>query len=225
VIQIQSITIREFRGIREVMLQPDGRNFVVSGPNGSGKSGVVDAIQFGLTGDISRLSGKGTAGLSVQRHGPHVDKRDDLEAAEVSLTLFVPDTGKTVVLTRNVKAGKTFTLTPEDPKIRAVMEEVALHPELTLSRREIIKYILVEAGERSKEIQALLKLDDVGQIRSILQTAKNKVSSAHSTAQRDLTNSEDAFRRHLDIKKISKEDVLAAINPRRNALAGCGKIG
>jgi len=218
VIQIQSITIREFRGIREVMLQPDGRNFVISGPNGSGKSGVVDAIQFGLTGDISRLSGKGTAGLSVQRHGPHVDKRDDPEAAEVSVTLFVPDTGKTAVLTRNVKDGKTFTLTPEDPKIRAVMEEVALHPELTLSRREIIKYILVEAGERSKEIQALLKLDDVGQIRSILQTAKNKVSSAHSTAQRDLTNSEDAFRRHLDIKKISKEDVLAAINPRRNAL-------
>ena len=87
-ILIQSITIREFRGIRELTVNPSGKSFVVSEPNGSGKSGVVDAIQFGLTGDISRLSGKGTAGLSVQRHGPHLDKRDDPEAAEVSLTLW-----------------------------------------------------------------------------------------------------------------------------------------
>lgn len=217
-IQIQAVTIRELRGIRELTLHPNGKNFVVSGPNGSGKSGVVDAIQFGLTGDISRLSGKGTVGLTVQRHGPHVDKRDDPEAAEVSLTMFVPETGKTVVLTRNVKTAKTFTPTPDDPKTKAVVEEVALHPELTLSRREIIKYILVEAGERSKEIQALLKLDDVGQIRSALQTTKNKLSSAHTAAQRDLTNAEDALRRHLDINKLSGEDILAAVNPRRKLL-------
>jgi predicted ATP-dependent endonuclease of OLD family len=218
VIQIQAVTIRELRGIRELTLHPNGKNFVVSGPNGSGKSGVVDAIQFGLTGDISRLSGKGTVGLTVQRHGPHVDKRDDPEAAEVSLTLAVPETGQTVVLARNVKNAKAFTLTPEDPKVRALLEEVALHPELTLSRREIIKYILVEAGERSKEIQALLKLDDVGQIRSALQTTKNKLSSAHTAAQRDLTNAEDALRRHLDIKKLSGEDILAAVNPQRKLL-------
>ncbi len=159
-IQIESVEIRELRGIRTLELKPARKSFVVSGPNGSGKSGVVDAIQFGLTGDISRLSGKGTVGLTVQRHGPHVDKRDDPEAAEVSLKLYVPETGKTVVMTRNVKTAKTFTLTPEDQNTRAILEEVAQHPELTLSRREIIKYILVEAGERSKEIQALLKLDD-----------------------------------------------------------------
>ena len=183
-----------------------------------GKSGVVDAIQFGLTGDISRLAGKGTGGLTVQRHGPHVDKRDDPEAAEVSLKLFVPDTGKSVVLKRNVKTAKTFTLTPEDPKVRAVVEEVAQHPELTLSRREIIKYILVEAGERSKEIQALLKLDDVGTLRSVLQAAKNKLSSAHTAAQKDLGNAEDALRRHLDIQRLSNDDILAVVNPRRKLL-------
>src|SRR5262249_11209806 len=135
-----------------------------------------------------------------------------------SLTLFVPDTGKTVVLTRNVKTAKTFTLVPEDAKVRAVLEEVAQHPELTLSRREIIKYILVEAGERSKEIQALLKLDDVGNTRSALQTAKNKLSSIHSGAQKDLGNAQDALRRHLDIKTLSKDDILAAVNPPRKVL-------
>jgi predicted DCC family thiol-disulfide oxidoreductase YuxK len=218
VIQIESVDIRELRGIRTLEITPRRRSFVISGPNGSGKSGVVDAIQFGLTGDISRLSGKGTVGLTVQRHGPHVDRRDDPEAAEVSLSLFVPETGKTVVLKRNVKTAKAFTLTPEDPKVRVVLEEVAQHAELTLSRREIIKYILVEAGERSKEIQALLKLDDVGNVRTVLQTAKNKLSSAHSGAQKDLGNAEDALRRHLDVKNLSKEDIVAAVNPHRKTL-------
>jgi hypothetical protein len=218
VIQIESIDIRELRGIRTLEIAPRRRSFVISGPNGSGKSGVVDAIQFGLTGDISRLSGKGTGGLTVQRHGPHVDRRDDPEAAEVSMTLFVPDTGKTVVLTRNVKTAKGFTLTPPDPTVKAVLEEVSEHPELTLSRREIIKYILVEAGERSKEIQALLKLDDVGNIRTVLQAAKNKLTSAHAAAQKDLANAEDALRRHLDVKNLSSEDIVAAVNPHRKIL-------
>lgn len=217
-IQIESVDIREMRGIRTLDISPSRKSFVISGPNGSGKSGVVDAIQFGLTGDVSRLSGKGTGGLTVQRHGPHVDRRDDPEAAEVSLKLFVPDPGKTVVLTRNMKSPRVFTLTPDDPNVRAILEEVAQHPELTLSRREIIKYILVEAGERSKEIQALMKLDDVGNIRSILQTAKNKLSSAYSTAQKDVANAEDALRRHLDVQKLSKEDILAAVNPQRKLL-------
>ena len=217
-IQIEAIRIRELRGIRELTLEPGRQNFVISGPNGSGKSGVVDAIQFGLTGEISRLAGKGTVGLTVQRHGPHVNRRDDPAAAEVSLTLYIPETGKTAVLTRNVKTLKTFSLTPDDPEIRSVLEDVAQHPELTLSRREIIKYIIVEAGERSREIQALLKLEDIGNIRSVLSTAKNKLSAAHTAAQRTVANANDAFRRHLDAASLSRDQVLAAVNPRRSLL-------
>ncbi len=89
-IQIESVTIRELRGIREFEIELGRKNFVVSGPHGSGKSGVVDAVQFALTGEISRLTGKGTRGLSVNRHGPHVNRRDDPGSTEVSLSLYVP---------------------------------------------------------------------------------------------------------------------------------------
>ena len=218
-IQVEAISILELRGIRELQLTPQRKSFVISGPNGSGKSGVVDAIQFGLTGEISRLSGKGTGGLSVQKHGPHVDRRDDPATAEVSLTLHFPELGKTAVLTRNVKTAKTFTLEPEGADVRALIEEAAQHPELTLSRREIIKYILVEAGERSKEIQSLLKLEAIGNIRSVLATAKNRVTSDYKFAQKDTANGNDALRRHLDVKILSPEDVLAAVNQRRQVLA------
>ena len=217
-IQVEAVEIAELRGIRELRLTPSRRNFVISGPNGSGKSGVVDAIQFGLTGEMSRLAGKGTGGLSVQKHGPHVDRRDDPTLAEVSLTLYFPDLDKTAVLTRNVKTSKTFTLTPDDGAARRILQEVARHPELTLSRREIIKYILVEAGERSKEIQALLKLEEIGGVRAVLKTARNKIISEHTTAQKDAVNAADALRRHLDIQQLVAGDIVAAVNARRQVL-------
>ena len=217
-IQVEAVRIAELRGIRELMLTPGGRNFVISGPNGSGKSGVVDAIQFGLTGEMSRLAGKGTGGLTVQKHGPHVDRRDDPAVAEVSLRLYFPELNKTAILKRNVKTAKTFALTPDDPAARATVEEVARHPELTLSRREIIKYILVEAGERSKEIQALLKLEEIGNVRGVLKTARNKIGIVHGTAQRDARDAADALRRHLDVKALTVGDILAAVNAKRQVL-------
>jgi len=218
VIQIETVRIREFRGIRELEIKPGRKSFMISGPNGSGKSGVVDAIQFGLTGEISRLAGTGTVGLTVQRHGPHVDRRDDPGAAEVSMKLYIPETKKTAVLTRNVKTAKSFSLVPDDPEIRSAIEEVAQHPELTLSRREIIKYVIVEAGERSREIQALLKLDEIGNIRSVLATVKNKLSAAYTSAERDVSNANDALRRHLDVRALTAEEILGAVNTRRKIL-------
>ena len=104
-IQIETVKMRELRGIRELDINLGRKSFVISGPNGSGKSGVVDGMQFALTGEISRLAGKGTVGLTVQRHGPHVDRRDDPEVAQVSLKFYIPETGKTAVLTRNMGVG------------------------------------------------------------------------------------------------------------------------
>ena len=217
-IQIESVTIREMRGIRELTIQPNGKNFLVSGPNGSGKSGVVDAIQFALTGEMSRLSGKGTGGLSVSRHGPHVDRRDAAGSSQVSLRLTVPETGRSAVLTRIVKSVKTFRLEPNDPDIRAVIHELARHPELILSRREIIKYIIVESGQRSKEIQALLKLEELGNTRGVLKTVSNRLSIAYRKVQGAVEGADDALRRHLDLTSLSGEAILTAVNPHRHVL-------
>ena len=73
-IKLESAHIEEVRGIRKLDINFQKGTFSISGPNGSGKSGVIDAIEFGLTGQIGRLTGRGTKGLSVAEHGPHVDK-------------------------------------------------------------------------------------------------------------------------------------------------------
>lgn len=217
-IQIESVVIRELRGIRELEIQPDRKTFVVSGPNGSGKSGVVDAIEFALTGDMSRLAGKGTRGLSVKSHGPHVDRRHDPASAEVALQFYIPELDRTAVLTRNVKNPKQFALEPDNPQIRSLVEEVADHPEMTLSRREIIKYIFADPGTRSKEIQALLKLEAIGQTRAAMKTMSNKLAIVARNARSAVVDSEEALRRHLDVATLESETVLEVINRHRHTL-------
>ena len=218
-IQIESVAIRELRGIRELEIKPHRKNFVISGPNGSGKSGVVDAVQFALTGEISRLTGKGTGGLSVHRHGPHVDRQEDPASAEVSLRFYVPDLKKSAVLRRNVKNPRRFCLEPDEPEIRAIIEEIAGHPGLTLSRREIIKYIIVEAGQRSKEIQALLKLEAIEHTRGVLKTASNKLAIVARQARSAVEIAAHALCRHLDVTILTREDILVAINQHRQTLS------
>src|SRR3546814_557573 len=101
-IRIERIAIKEFRGIRDLELVMGGQNFAACGPNGTGKSGIVDAIEFALTGSISRLSGEGTGDLSVKQHGPHVDFRSKPEQSMVTLDVSIPSlNGKKVTIHRS----------------------------------------------------------------------------------------------------------------------------
>lgn len=217
-IQIDAIHITEFRGIRDLTLTLGRSSFVVSGPNGSGKSGVVDAIQFALTGEIGRLKGAGTGDLTLSEHGPHVEKRGDPEAASVRLDVYVPHLHKAASITRTIKKAKHPKITPDDAAIRAVFAELAQHPETTLSRREIIKFILTEATQRSRDVQTLLKLDDIDQTRATLKTTENKLNIEYSVAKGQADVAEDSLKRHLDLPALKAEDLLAKVNKQRKLL-------
>src|SRR5271157_2571429 len=101
-IKLESAHIEEVRGIRKLDIDFHRQTFAISGPNGSGKSGVIDAIEFGLTGQIGRLTGRGTKGLSVSEHGPHVDKTKFPDAAFVELRVFLTDLEKSVTINRKI---------------------------------------------------------------------------------------------------------------------------
>lgn len=217
-IQLQRLRIEEFRGIRELDLELDGKSFAVWGPNGSGKSGVVDAIEFALTGNIARLSGAGTGGVTVLKHAPHVHQRDNAAAAKVMLGIRDPVSGQEGVLTRAVKTASSFNLSPDTPELRAAVEMAQQHPELTLSRREIIRYVVTEPGKRAQEVQALLKLDRIDQTRRLLRSATTKTASELSAAESELTNAEEAMRRHLDVPTLLSGEIAAEVNKRRSTL-------
>lgn len=217
-IKINSAHIEEFRGIRKLDIDLHGKTFAVSGPNGSGKSGVIDAIEFGLTGQIRRLTGRGTKGLTVTEHGPHVDKVKFPDAAFVELNLNFPTLGKTAKITRKVSAPRKPKIEPNDPDIRAILDDLENHPEITLARREILRFILVEPTKRSDEIQAILKIEDLGQTRSALNGALSKLKRETTATEKAVRDADDTLCKHLSIASLSATELLAAVNEKRKIL-------
>jgi len=218
VITVKSITIKEFRGIRDLTLDLDGKNFAVCGPNGTGKSGIVDALEFALTGSISRLSGAGTGGLSVKEHGPHVDSRNRPRDASVSISVHIPSLNKEATITRSVHDAKKPAIVPYDKDVQTVLANVALHPEFVLSRRELIRYVLAEPANRSKEVQALLRLNEVESLRALLQKISNAAKSQAKYCTESRATAGDNLLRALNIPKLSVLAVLEAANAKRSVL-------
>lgn len=217
-IQIESIAIREFRGIRDLKLDLRAKNFAVCGPNGTGKSGVVDALEFALTGAVSRLTGEGRGDISLLAHGPHVDKRAAPEKSTVTVELTIPSLGKKVTIVRSVKAPRKPSITPNTPDVLQVLQAVEAHPEVVLSRREIITYVLATPGDRAQEVQALLRLESIEKVRAgllkIANTAEREIRPL-TTAESD---ARENFLRALGISELAKQKVLDAANEKRTVL-------
>jgi hypothetical protein len=218
VIKLESAHIEEVRGIRKLDVNFGQATFAISGPNGSGKSGVIDAIEFGLTGQIGRLMGRGTKGLTLAEHGPHVDRVKFPDLAFVQLKLFVPSLGKSATLTRKLSTPRKPTIEPNTPDIKKVLAEIEDHSEITLSRREILRFILVEPTKRSDEIQTILKLEEIGQVRATLNTAQNRLQTAFNNAETLVRNTGETLQRHLQIAALKAEDLLVTVNARRKIL-------
>lgn len=217
-IKLESAYIEEVRGIRKLAIDFQKGTFAISGPNGSGKSGVIDAIEFGLTGQIGRLTGRGTKGLSIAEHGPHVDKTKFPDAAFVKLRVFLPALGKSATITRKVSVPTKPKIAPADDDVKAALAEIADHPEITLSRRDILRFILVEPAKRSEEIQTLLKLDEIGLTRAALSAAQNRLQNQLRTEKALEESSCSALLLHLQIATLRSEDLLEAVNQRRKLL-------
>ena len=217
-IRVESIAINEFRGIRDLTLDFNGKSFAICGPNGTGKSGVVDALEFALTGNVSRLSGEGRGDISLKQHGPHVDRRNDPDKSRVTVKVTIPSLSKTVTIERNLKTPADAHVTPSDPAVLEVLGQVRAHPEIVLSRRELIKYVLATPGKRADEVQALLHLDQVGQVRVGLQKIANNCDKQLTPLGTEVTQARENLLRALGMSELTKDNVLAAANAQRSIL-------
>lgn len=217
-IKLGVLHIEEFRGIRQLDIDFNYESFAVHGPNGSGKSGVVDAVGFALSGTVTRLIGAGTGSVSVRVHAPHVIAKDNPDAARVSLTFKDLDSGQVGTITRTVKEPLNFTLAPDTPQLRAALDNALQHPEFTLSRRELIKFILAESGRRSEEVQALLQLKKLDDNRKMLRSALTKMQSDKKAAEATVMAARSSVELHLGIIELTPDKVKTAINPNRKTL-------
>ena len=218
-IKIKKIEISKFRGILDLTLEFGGQNYSICGPNGTGKSGVVDAIEFALSGDISRLSGKGRGDVSVKQHAPHVDFRGKPEEAVVALEGVIVASGTDFKVTRNVARAQKPTIEPNTAEVTDTLREFGRHKNVTLSRRELIQYVLSTPGDRASEIQALLQLNTLRDLRQNLQKIHNACERDAKAATNARENAGTALATALEIPKLANVEILKAVNQRRRTLA------
>lgn len=217
--KLLELDVCNFRGIRQLHLTPHGKNLLIVGPNGSGKSSVVDAIDFLLTGRITRLTGKGTGHIYLNRHGPHIDCTP--EDAQVSATIRIPGYGKDVSISRCIAQPNSLVCDP--PHVKGKVEELgklALNGHHVLTRREILHYITAEDGTRAEEIQALLDLKDIEDIRKALTKVQNDSEKARNNANRALGIAKGQIIATTQQQDFREDQVLVFINQHRRLLKG-----
>ncbi len=217
--KILEIEMENIRGIRnKITLIPNGENVVLHGPNGSGKSGIVDAIDFLFTGDISRLRGRGTSGMSLKEHGPHIDSglEDSLVKAKVKIEGIL----EPVNLERRLSKPKDLICTSINNENLNDALDIAQKGQIVLSRAEILKYIAAEAGKRAEEIQAILNLGIVEDIRKAFVSIEKDAQKTLTHDKSNYENSISSINNQLDIKDFSEAKVLEKINEFRKILSG-----
>lgn len=217
-IKVLELEINEFRGIPHLSLTMEGKSFAISGPNGSGKSGVIDAIDFALNGTIARLSGSGMAGVSIQNHGPHVRSRHEPGEAWVKLKFHDTASGESGTVLRTVEHPNRVNLDPDTPALRTALEKMRQHPEITLSRRHIVNFILTEPAKRAEKVHALLQLNSLGEQRRALRSAVTKLKQERTNAEVAQTNARSALLRHLGIREFTNAKILGLINEKRRTV-------
>lgn len=176
------LEINNVRGIRHLQIKPDKENIVIWGSNGSGKSAVVDAIDFLLTGRMSRLTGKGTGDIKLEIHGVHIDCKPG--EASVRAIISIPGYGPPIEIKRCMD--NIGILQCSDPKDKPHLEpvlSVAMRGQHVLTRREILKYVTAEPGDRAQGIQAILDLKDIEETRKAFVKVENECEKAFNGLQ------------------------------------------
>ena len=140
-IKIESMEIEYIRGIRSLSIQPNSKSYAIYGANGTGKSSIVDAVEFCLTGRISRFVGDGLQQVTLAKHAAHIEKQQDPKSCYVSLQLTTPVHEGSVKLQRNLKRPAQYTLDPDTPELRALIDGFQRRDDFTLARRDIVNYV------------------------------------------------------------------------------------
>ncbi len=217
--KIQELKIENIRGIRgEVTLRLNGENLMILGPNGSGKSSVVDSLDFLLTGTISRLSGEGTGDITQKNHGPHID--EGIRRAAVSAKILLPGLPDPVEIHRSMSKPKQLKCPDGATAVLSELEDLAKRRPHILTRREILRYIAAEPGKRAAEVQAVLDLSDIEDIRKAFVKVRNDLGKQLQTANGQENSAVAQVKATLRQSTYEDQTVLQAINEMREVMGG-----
>ena len=216
--RILDLKIQNVRGLPHLQMKLNGENVVIWGPNGAGKSCVVDAIDFLFTGRISRLMGEGTSGITLPRHGPHIDHEP--ESASVTATVQLEGIAHPIELSRCMAQPDELMCPDEAKASLANTRDLMRRGGVVLTRRDILRYVAAEAGKRANEIVELLHLKDVDDVRSSLVRVRTELTRNERSARGAIETAKAEVNVMLGLSKYSDDGLLKAVNESRQTLGG-----
>jgi DNA repair exonuclease SbcCD ATPase subunit len=216
--RVHELKISNVRGLKSTNLMLCGTNFVVWGPNGSGKSAVVDAIDFLFTGKMSRLIGEGTGDISLRAHGPHVDHK--AEEAKVAGLIEITGLAKPIWVQRTISHPNRLKFPAEAEKALQPILGIISKGQLVLSRRHILRFIAAEPGKRAGEVQALLDLRELEEIRRTFTKVENQAKIESNNSNSNLRAAQQTLQNTLGLEQFDENAAVARINELRKILLG-----
>ena len=216
--RLLDLTVQNVRGLRDLHIKLDGKNVVILGPNGAGKSCVVDAINFLFSGRISRLTGEGTAGISLSRHGPHIDH--DADSAIVTATVLLEGIPEPIELSRCMAQPDQLVCPDVARESLGKMRDLMRRGGVVLTRRDILRYVAAEARKRANEIEDLLHLKDVHDVRSSFRRARTELDRKEKAAKTAIDDAKAQVNVTLGLPTYIPAGLLEAVNDSRHTLGG-----
>lgn len=202
-IQLESLTVRAFRGVRgEERFEFSGRNAVIAGPNGSGKSTVLQAIEFLLTGQISALRGSGTGGIRKTEHIPNQYANPDDTAVEGTFAVGGEDSFRVVREFTNSSRMQAERRPEAFTELVTAAKQGLLH----LSRDELLELVITTPGDRKDQIYHLMNTEGLDERRRQLKRLAKKADREASTNE---TRYEDNLQQ---IRDIAGDEVVTSID-------------
>lgn len=188
-IKIKKVHIRAFRGIPELELELNGKSLLLQGENGTGKSSIVEAIEFFFTGEVSRL--EGIKGLSLRRHGPHVNFTHDDVNVEITF-----DPG-------NVSLNRDFSSTPSPLDQFNDYFQITQKGTFILRRSQILEFIMSQPAERFRAIGSIIGIEP-------LDNVELEMMRLHDELKGKVTSKEEEIKRLIgELSRIIGKDITS----------------
>jgi len=197
-VKIKRINIHAFRGIPDLELELDGRSLLLWGENGTGKSSIVDAIEFFFTGKVSHL--EGVRGLSLRRHGPHVNFTPDDVNIEIT---FNPG---------NISLNRNFTSTPSPPDQFNDYFKITQKGTFILRRSQILKFIVSQPADRFRAIGSIIGIEPLDNVELEMMRLRDELEGRVASKEKEINRLISELSGVIGKDITGVEDVLPTLN-------------
>ena len=213
--KIFELEISNIRGIRHFQHDFQGKNAIILGANGTGKSSVLDAIDFLLTGNMSRLMGEGTGSITLKKHGINQNNVNQPTQGYVKASVLLHGRAQPFFIERYISDSDTLICLEGDSRLFDELSRLASQGQHMLTRRQMLKFITVKPKDRADLIQSLMNLEEIGATRANLVSVHNVLKNNRDRANESLEFSQNNVATILGLDRYHSSELLRTINDCR----------